>query len=408
MNNKTELISANPSDSLLSCRPFSLYIHWPFCRAKCPYCDFNSHVKTQVDVKAYGDALCAEMTYMKSLKPNHPALSSLFFGGGTPSLMPPWLVEHIITHAQKLFGFMSDIEITAEANPTSVETKAMIGFREVGVNRVSMGIQSLDDADLKFLGREHSVFDALTALDKVRKAFDRVSIDLIYALPNQSPKAWRNMLSQALSLGLGHLSLYQLTIEAGTIFHTRQRKGEIMALDSDRAASLYEITQQLTSEAGLPSYEISNHATADQECRHNLTYWQAGDWIGVGPGAHGRFAKFDPEQNHIVRSATKSRNSPAGWLKSVATFGHGIESQEIETHHDWANEIVMMGLRLKKGISLNSIEPLCGPVNEWLDFDGLTQGINAGWLTYDPESSILIATPDGRIRLNFILSIILR
>ena len=408
MTNRTKLLFPHSNSSLLHIRPFALYIHWPFCKAKCPYCDFNSHVDTQVDVKAFGDALCEEMTYMKSLMPKHPALSSMFFGGGTPSLMPPWLIERLITHAQKLFGFMSNIEITAEANPTSIETEAMLNFRQVGVTRVSMGIQSLDDNGLKFLGREHSVFEALSALDKVCKAFDRVSIDLIYASPNQSPKAWHDMLSQALSFGLGHLSLYQLTIEPGTVFHTRKRKGEVMALDNDQAANLYEITQKLTLDAGMPAYEISNHATAKQECRHNLTYWQAGDWIGIGPGAHGRFAKFDSEHNCIVRAATKTRNSPAGWLSSVVKNGHGIEVQEVETLHDWANEMVMMGLRLTKGINLNSIERLCGPINEWLDFDGVARGIDAGWLHHDPVSSTLMATPDGRIRLNFILSIILR
>ena len=408
MIDRTKSKPANQNANFLHSRPFALYIHWPFCRAKCPYCDFNSHVNTQVDIKAFGDALCTEMTYMKSLMPQHRALSSIFFGGGTPSLMPPWLVERLIIHAKKLFGFIDDIEITAEANPTSVETEAMLGFQKVGVNRISMGVQSLDDAGLKFLGREHSVFDALNALDKVRKAFDRVSIDLIYASPNQSPKAWRDMLSQALSLDLGHLSLYQLTIEVGTIFYTRQSRGEVMALDSDRAANLYEITQQLTTEAGLKAYEISNHAAAEQECRHNLTYWQAGDWIGIGPGAHGRFAKFDAEQNRFVRAATKSRNSPAGWLNSVATIGHGMGVQKIETLHDWANEIMMMGLRLEKGVNLDSIERLCGPVNEWLDFDGIAQAIDAGWLHHDPESGILLATSEGRIRLNFILSTILR
>ena len=408
MTNRKKPTFTESKESILPIRPFALYIHWPFCRAKCPYCDFNSHVSTQVDVKAFGDALCTEMTYMASLMPQHPALSSLFFGGGTPSLMPPWLIEHLINHAQKLFGFMSDIEITAEANPTSVETDAMLGFRQVGVNRVSMGVQSLDDAELKFLGREHSVRDALSALDKVRNAFDQVSIDLIYASPNQSPKAWHDMLSHALSLGLGHLSLYQLTIEAGTVFYTRQRKGEIMVLDNDRAADLYEITQQLTSDAGLPAYEISNHAIAKQECRHNLNYWQAGDWMGIGPGAHGRFAKFDPKQKHTVRTTTKSRKSPVGWLNSIATIGHGIEAQKVETYHDWANEMVMMGLRLTKGIKLDYIEYLCGPINEWLDFDGVAQGIDAGWLNHDPESSTLLATPDGRLRLNFILSLILR
>ena len=392
---------------LLSNRPFGLYIHWPFCCVKCPYCDFNSHVRTTVDEQAFGNALLTEMTYMASLLPEHPSLSSLFFGGGTPSLMPPWLVEQLIIHAQNLFGFTADIEITAEANPTSIEVKSMLEFRQAGINRVSMGVQSLDDANLKFLGREHTVKDALAALDTVRNAFDAVSIDLIYAFPNQSAKAWRTMLGEALSLGLGHMSLYQLTIEAGTIFHTRQRKGEIMALDDDRAADLYEITQEMTAAAGLPSYEISNHAAVGQECRHNLTYWQAADWIGVGPGAHGRFAVFEPKQRCLSRTATVIRRSPAGWLNAVNTKGHGIEKKEIDTPKDWAHEMVMMGLRLSDGIHLDAIKALCGPVESWLDFTAVDQCIESGWLHHNHETSSLFATLDGRLRLNHILSAIL-
>ena len=392
---------------LLSNRPFGLYIHWPFCRAKCPYCDFNSHVRTTVDERAFSNALLTEMTHMASLLPEHPSLSTLFFGGGTPSLMPPWLVEKLITHAQNLFGFTTDIEITAEANPTSIEVKSMLEFRQAGINRVSMGVQSLDDANLKFLGREHTVRDALAALYTVRTAFDAVSIDLIYAFPNQTAKAWRTMLGEALSLGLGHMSLYQLTIEAGTIFHTRQRKGEIMALNDDRAADLYEITQEMTTAAGLPSYEISNHAVVGQECRHNLTYWQAADWIGVGPGAHGRFAVFEPKRKCLSRIATKTRRSPAGWLNAVKTRGHGIENKEIDTPKDWAREMVMMGLRLSDGIHLDTIKALSGPVESWLDFTAVDQCIESGWLLYDHETSSLVATLDGRLRLNHILSAIL-
>ena len=389
-------------------RPFALYLHWPFCRAKCPYCDFNSHVSNDVDTKIFGDALCTEMAHMASLMPSRPPLSSLFFGGGTPSLMPPILVERLISHAEDLFGFTDDIEITAEANPTSVEAEAMLGFQKAGVNRVSMGVQSLDDASLKFLGREHSAADALQALDKVNKAFDRVSIDLIYALPNQSLKAWQKMLSQALSLGLGHLSLYQLTIEAGTVFHTRQRRGEVMALDDDGAADLYEMTQQMTHAAGLPAYEISNHAAPSQECRHNLTYWQTGDWLGVGPGAHGRFALFDPAENLAARNATVTRRSPAGWLDAVVAKGHGIEEAQIDSPADWASEMVMMGLRLTNGIDLGVIENLCGPCDNWLDGDGVEQAIAAGWLRRMPNQSRLMASDDGRLRLNHILSTILR
>tara|TARA_B100001093_G_scaffold119737_1_gene112408 strand:- start:2690 stop:3901 length:1212 start_codon:yes stop_codon:yes gene_type:complete len=389
-------------------RPFALYLHWPFCRAKCPYCDFNSHVSNHVDTKIFGDALCTEMTHMASLMPSRPSLSSLFFGGGTPSLMPPVLVERLIRHAEDLFGFTGDVEITAEANPTSVETEAMLGFRKAGVNRVSMGVQSLDDASLKFLGREHSAADALQALDKVSKAFDRVSIDLIYALPDQSPKAWQAMLGQALSLGLGHLSLYQLTIESGTVFHTRQRRGEVMALDDDGAADLYEITQQMTHAAGLPAYEISNHAAVGQECRHNLTYWQAGDWLGVGPGAHGRFALFVPAENQAIRNTTVTRRSPAGWLDAVMTKGHGIVKTHINSPADWAGEMVMMGLRLTNGIDLEVIEKLCGPCDDWLDRDGVEQMIAANWLQCMPNQSKLTANDDGRLRLNHILSTILR
>jgi oxygen-independent coproporphyrinogen-3 oxidase len=314
----------------------------------------------------------------------------------------------LIRHAEDLFGFTGDVEITAEANPTSVEAEAMLGFRKAGVNRVSMGVQSLDDAGLKFLGREHSAADALQALDKVSKAFDRVSIDLIYALPNQSPKAWQAMLGQALSLGLGHLSLYQLTIESGTVFHTRQRRGEVMALDNDGAADLYEITQQMTHDAGLPAYEISNHAAAAQECQHNLTYWQAGDWLGVGPGAHGRFALFVPAENQAIRNATVTRRSPAGWLDAVTAKGHGIVETHINSPADWASEMVMMGLRLTNGIDLDVIENLCGPCDDWLDRDGVEQMIAANWLQCMPNQSKLTANDDGRLRLNHILSTILR
>ena len=405
---KLEAYQKGPAGCPFSNRPFGLYIHWPFCRAKCPYCDFNSHVRTTVDEKAFGSALLTEMTHMASLLPEHRPLSSLFFGGGTPSLMSPWLVEQLIIHAKNLFGFASDIEITAEANPTSIEAKSMLEFCQAGVNRVSMGVQSLDDADLKFLGREHSAKDALAALDTVRNAFDSVSMDLIYAFPDQSAKAWRTMLSQALALGLGHLSLYQLTIEPGTIFHTRQRKGEILALDDDHAADLYEITQEMTTAAGLPAYEISNHATVGQECRHNLTYWQAADWIGVGPGAHGRCTVFEPDQGCLSRTATMTRRSPAGWLNAVNTIGHGIEKKEIDAPIDWAHEMIMMGLRLRDGISIDAIEALCGPADSWLDFGAVYRCIESGWLHHDHDTSGLATTPDGRLRLNYILSAILR
>jgi putative oxygen-independent coproporphyrinogen III oxidase len=394
--------------ALIGKRPFGLYLHWPFCLAKCPYCDFNSHVSASVDFDQFGDALCQEMQYMASLLPKHKMLSSLFFGGGTPSLMPPELVERLITYAEELFGFDPDIEITAEANPTSVEAAKMLDFQRAGVNRVSMGVQSFDDKILKFLGRKHSSNEALRALDMVRSVFDRVSIDLIYATPGQSTTAWRNMLSKALDLGLSHLSLYQLTIEEGTVFYNRQRRGELKALNDDRAATLYDITQELTNAAGLPAYEISNHAAPGNECQHNMIYWHGGDWIGVGPGAHGRFTHYKKIGNDVIRAATLTRRSPSGWLAAVLDNGHGIDQSYNETATGWATEKLMMGMRLTAGINLAEIETLCGPQADWLNFSGLHYAVENGLLIYDRNSGQLYASASGRLRLNSLLSIIIR
>jgi len=392
-----------------------LYVHWPFCRSKCPYCDFNSHVSTTYDAGAFGDALCREMTYMAGLLPAKRPLTSIFFGGGTPSLMPAAIVGKIITHAEALFGFSPTIEITAEANPTSVEAHAMTAFHHAGVNRVSMGVQSLDDQLLGFLGREHSAKDALAALDLVRQRFDNLSIDLIYATPGQTAKAWETMLGRALDLDLPHMSLYQLTIEPGTVFYTRQRAGEKMNLDDDAAADLFDLTQSITASAGLAAYEISNHAKAGAACRHNLAYWHAADWIGIGPGAHGRFAVAGKGSDLITRNGTATRRSPAGWLQAVQTAGHGIETQQHDSAADVANEMMMMGLRLTTGVNLNTIASLCGPQDNWLDGDGLATAIDAGWLdlsiendTAGAQHSRLRTTTTGRLRLNHLLAMILR
>ncbi len=345
---------------------------------------------------------------MVSLLPRPKMLSSLFFGGGTPSLMPPELVERLITFAEDLFGFDPDIEITAEANPTSVEATKMLDFQRAGVNRVSMGVQSFDNKILGFLGREHSSDEALRALDTVRSVFDRVSIDLMYATPGQSTTAWRNMLSKALDLELSHLSLYQLTIEEGTVFYNRQRRGELMALDDDRAATLYDITQELTASAGLPAYEISNHAALGNECQHNMIYWHGGDWVGVGPGAHGRFTHYDNIGKNILRTATLTQRSPSGWLAAVLDKGHGIVQSHNETATDWATEKLMMGLRLTTGINLPEIETLCGPQADWLNLKGLCYAIKTGLLIHDGKSGQLRASASGRLRLNSLLSIIIR
>ncbi len=391
----------------------ALYIHWPFCRKKCPYCDFNSHVDTTHDSNQFGAALCLEMSHMAKILPHRRSLTSIFFGGGTPSLMTAAVVGKVIAHAEKTFGFAPKIEISTEANPTSVEAKIMTEFYHAGVNRVSMGVQSLDNNVLRFLGREHDVAEALAALDTVRHRFDNMSIDLIYATARQTKNDWQNILSQALAFDLPHLSLYQLTIEPGTVFYTRQRNGEKLSLDSDHAADLFELTHCMTATAGLPAYEISNHGKLTAQCRHNINYWQAGDWIGIGPGAHGRFTKAADNYKNMQRFGTATRRSPTGWLKSVQKNGHGIETQTYDGADTFAAEMVMMGLRLTTGISVKKIENMCGPRNRWLNDAAVMQAIENGWLDRKQRNNSnmvthLRATDAGRLRLDNIIAMILR
>ena len=391
----------------------ALYIHWPFCLQKCPYCDFNSHVSTSHDSTEFGKALCLEMSYMAELLTEHRELTSIFFGGGTPSLMPPAVVGRIIAHAEKTFGFAPTIEITAEANPTSVEAKVMSEFYHAGVNRVSMGVQSLDDDILKFLGREHDVAEALSALDTVRHSFDNLSIDLIYATAGQTIQDWQNVLSQALAFDLPHLSLYQLIIEPGTVFYTRQHNGETLHLDDDHAADLFELTQNVTAAAGLPAYEISNHGKPGTQCQHNINYWKAGDWIGIGPGAHGRLNIASDDYKNLQRLGTANRRSPAGWLQSVQKTGHGIDIQTYDGAGAFAAEMIMMGLRLTTGVSVQRVENMCGPKDGWLDSTSVAQAIEDGWLDGNQcnDSGMvtnLCATDAGRLRLNHIIAMILR
>jgi putative oxygen-independent coproporphyrinogen III oxidase len=390
----------------------ALYVHWPFCRTKCPYCDFNSHVATAYDSKKFGTALCIEMSHMAEILPDHRSLKSIFFGGGTPTLMPAAVVGKVIAHAEKTFSFAPTIEISAEANPTSVEAKIMTEFYHAGVNRVSMGVQSLDNNVLKFLGREHDVAEALAALDTVRHRFTNMSIDLIYATAGQTINDWQHILSRALAFDLPHLSLYQLTIEPGTAFFTRHRNGETLNLDNDRAADLFELTQHMTAAADLPAYEISNHGKPTARCQHNMNYWQAGDWIGIGPGAHGRFTKVDGNYINMQRWGTVTRRSPAGWLQSVQKIGHGIETQTYDGANEFAAEMVMMGLRLTTGVSVQKIEKMCGPRDRWLNNAAVTRAIKDGWLerTRHNDSNMvtyLRATDAGRLRLDHIVAMIL-
>lgn len=319
----------------------ALYIHWPFCLAKCPYCDFNSHVRERVEYEQWQTALLADMRDEAALAGGEP-LDSVFFGGGTPSLMPPALVGSLLEQAERLWGFAPDIEITLEGNPSSVEARNYADLASAGINRVSLGLQALDDATLRFLGRLHDAEESLAALDVAQRYFSRVSFDLIYARPGQTPEQWQAELARALSFGTGHLSLYQLTIEPGTKFATMVRQREFTPLDDDAAADLFTLTQELTAAAGLPRYEVSNHARTGEESRHNLTYWRYQDYCGIGPGAHGRRGGI----------ATVRHKKPENWLAAIAEHGHGIAEERVLGRREQAAEAMLMGLRLREGIDL--------------------------------------------------------
>ncbi len=322
----------------------ALYIHWPFCARKCPYCDFNSHVRETVDHALWQESLIADMRHEAASAVGEPLLS-VFFGGGTPSLMPPALVAALLSEAERLWGFAPGIEITLEANPSSVEAARFAGLESAGVNRVSLGLQALDDETLKFLGRLHDAQEGLAALKIAQSVFKRVSFDLIYARPGQSMDDWRSELSRALDLGTGHLSLYQLTIEPGTRFATDVRLGAFTPLADDPAGDLFALTRELTSAAGLPAYEISNHARIGEASRHNLTYWRYQDYAGIGPGAHGRRDGW----------ATVRHKKPENWLSAVAASGNGIVENRKLAVREQASEALLMGLRLAEGIDLAAL-----------------------------------------------------
>lgn len=327
--------------------PLALYIHWPFCVSKCPYCDFNSHVRDGVDQDAWRAALLADMAHEARLASGR-RVSSIFFGGGTPSLMPPATVAALIAEADRLWGLTTTCEITLEANPNSVEVANFAALAGAGVNRVSIGVQALDAAMLGFLGRAHSVDEGLRAIATAQAHFDRVSFDLITARPGQTLAGWEAELARALALGTGHLSLYQLTIEPGTRFETLARQGALVLPDEDLAADLFEATATMTAASGLPAYEISNHARVGEESRHNLTYWRYGDYVGIGPGAHGRRAGI----------ATERHRKPENWLAAIASAGHGIKDQRQLSRATRATEALLMGLRLREGVDLDHVSRL--------------------------------------------------
>ena len=371
--------------------PLALYIHWPFCVSKCPYCDFNSHVREGVDVDAWRGALLADMAHEAALT-GERALTSIFFGGGTPSLMPPALVADLIAAADRHWGLAPDVEITLEANPNSVEAARFADLATAGVNRVSLGVQALDNQALHFLGRAHDVDEGLAALATAQRVFDRVSFDLIYARPGQSEADWEAELARALGYGTGHLSLYQLTIEPGTRFATLVAQGKLTPADPDHGATLYELTQAMTGAAGISAYEISNHARPGQESRHNLTYWRYGDYAGIGPGAHGR----------RTDQATVRHKKPENWMNAVARNGHGAQSEDPLAAEDRARETLLMGLRLREGVDLDRIVALSGIARARLvDDRAVTRLIGLGLI--DRQDSRIQVTPAGMLLLDAIL-----
>ena len=375
---------------------FGLYVHWPFCVKKCPYCDFNSHVRDAIDEGRWRAALLAELEHWAA-RTEGRTLTSIFFGGGTPSLMRPDTVAAILARAAELWPEDPAIEITLEANPGSVEAGRFQGFRGAGVTRVSLGVQALDDRSLEFLGRVHSAAEALAALEIARRTFERFSFDLIYARPGQSPAGWADELERAVALAGSHLSVYQLTIEPGTQFHTAYARGAWALPDDELAGQLYELTQERLAAAGLPAYEISNHAAPGAESRHNLTYWRYGDYLGVGPGAHGRVTLDG------TRHATKAARAPETWLAQVEAAGHGVEEALPLDRTTMAEELVMMGLRLAEGVPRERFRLLLGAEPESvLDARGLAMLVEGGFVTLDDDR--LRATDAGRQRLNAVLA----
>ncbi|MDJ0995192.1 MAG: radical SAM family heme chaperone HemW [Dinoroseobacter sp.] len=371
---------------------FGIYIHWPFCAAKCPYCDFNSHVRAEVDHAAWKRALINEINGLKD-STDHQIVSSVFFGGGTPSLMDPTTVAEVIEAIRAGWRTANNLEITLEANPGSVEADRFKAYAEAGVTRVSMGVQALNDTDLKALGRVHSVADARRAFDIAKSAFSSVSFDLIYARQNQTLSDWRSELLEALEMAVDHLSLYQLTIEQGTAFGDRFNRGKLRGLPpDDLAADMYEITQEICDRFGMPAYEISNHAKAGAQSHHNLIYWRGGDYLGIGPGAHGRLTLGG------TRFATETLKRPEAWLEAVSSKGTGELARTVLSQADIANEYVMMGLRLSEGISLDRFKNLAG---QRLSSAAMEKLSHLGMVELIDDR--LRVTPQGRLVLNAVI-----
>jgi putative oxygen-independent coproporphyrinogen III oxidase len=368
----------------------SIYIHWPFCKSKCPYCDFNSHVRDNIEIHKWNEA------YLTEIENNRDNLigkniASVFFGGGTPSLMPSFIVSNIIDKLASIANIDATTEITFEANPTSVEIKKFKEFSSAGINRVSLGVQSFNDKDLKFLGREHSLNEALDAIEVARQHFKRYSFDLIYALPNQSLSAWENELSSALKIADKHLSLYQLTIEKGTPFYGLHQKKKFTIPNEELAKDFYDLTQNIMNDAKLKAYEISNHAALNEECRHNLAYWQYDEFIGIGPGAHGRI------NNHALHSIYH----PENWLNAVLTNKPTAQAMNLLTTDDKVCEMLLMGLRLNKGINQQDFISKTNHDFSYFSKKKLDWMLESNFLKL--ENNNLFATDKGKLVLNSII-----
>ncbi len=378
---------------------FGIYIHWPFCASKCPYCDFNSHVSDSIDHDAWRSAYKSEIEYYAGLTKGR-MVTSVFFGGGTPSLMEPGTAAMIIDEIQRHWRISNDCEITLEANPTSVEIDKFRAFRTAGINRVSLGVQSLNENDLKFLGRAHDASEARRAVADAAAIFDRYSFDLIYARPGQTVADWSAELKDAIAMAGDHLSVYQLTIEKGTPFYIQHERGDFKIPEEEIAGDLYEATQDILGAAGMPAYEVSNHARAGQESRHNLTYWRYTDYIGIGPGAHGRLTIDGAKQ------ATRGHRAPDMWLERVSAQGHGSHEFESLSHRDRFVECLMMGMRLREGIPVSRLEEEGGDrIEKLIDLQKIKALQGEGLLTFD--SDVLAATDQGLQRLNGVLSYLL-
>ena len=387
---------------------FGIYVHWPFCAAKCPYCDFNSHLRPTIKRNSgeelkFAYAIAREIEYMADYISDipRPNVGSIFFGGGTPSLMSPHAVEIILNQIAKLCNINPNAEISLEANPTSVDAENFYGYAQNGVNRLSLGVQSLNDATLQFLGRKHSADDARNAFETASKYYPRISIDMIYAHPKQTGDAWKEELETALSLTPQHISLYQLTIEPGTLFEHYRKRGTLSIPDPDHAARLYEITTSVTAKYGFQDYEISNYAQPGQECRHNLLYWNYGDYLGVGPGAHSRLTKMENNTSIPKKRALMMYKHPEAWYRNISQKGHGVEENIPLSLKEQGEEMILMGLRLKNGISKHRWQKRCRQkwpeslAQELIDYNLLEMG---------EDGDHIRATQKGRLVLNALIA----